>query len=112
MPLPAAATLRTSRILSAVGQLRLLGFVFAGLAQAASIAWPTNGQPLWWLQLASMAVLVGLLDRLRAEPGLAVGDNQPYCMDETDYTVPTHAYPARRPYVEMEVRQEDRKSVV
>lgn len=49
---------------------------------------------------------LAVLDRLRAEPGLAVGDNQPYRMDETDYTVPTHAYPARRPYVEMEVRQD------
>ncbi|MEJ1166643.1 apolipoprotein N-acyltransferase [Variovorax sp. CCNWLW186] len=67
MPLPAAATLRTSRIFSAVGLMRLLGFAFAGLAQAAAIAWPANGQPLWWLQLLSLAVLVGLLDRLRAE---------------------------------------------
>lgn len=67
MPLPAAATLRTSPTFSAVGLLRLLGFAFAGLAQAAAIAWPANGHPLWWLQLISLAVLVGLLDRLRAE---------------------------------------------
>ena len=67
MPLPAAATLRTSRIFSAVGLLRLLGFAFAGLAQAAAIAWPSNGRPLWWLQLISLAALVGLLDWLRAE---------------------------------------------
>ena len=33
----------------------------AGLAQAASLAWPGTGQPLWWLQLASMAVLAWLL---------------------------------------------------
>ncbi|MDR6212870.1 apolipoprotein N-acyltransferase [Paracidovorax wautersii] len=32
----------------------------AGLAQAASIAWPWNGQPLWWLQLLSLALLVRL----------------------------------------------------
>lgn len=49
---------------------------------------------------------LAVLERLRAEPGLVVGDNQPYHMDETDYTVPTHAYAARRPYVEMEVRQD------
>lgn len=67
MPLPAAATLRTSPAFSAVGLLRLLGFAFAGLAQAAAIAWPANGRPLWWLQLVSLAVLVGLLDWLRAE---------------------------------------------
>lgn len=33
----------------------------AGLAQAASLAWPWSGQPLWWLQLASMAVLAWLV---------------------------------------------------
>lgn len=48
--------------------LRALGFGLAGLAQAASIAWPWGGQPLWWLQLVSLAVLVWQLDALRA-PG-------------------------------------------
>ncbi len=67
MPLPAAATLRTSPVLSAVGLLRLLGFALAGLAQAAAIAWPSNGRPLWWLQLISLAALVGLLDWFRSE---------------------------------------------
>src|SRR3990167_8658921 len=33
----------------------------AGLAQAASLALPGSGQPVWWLQLASMAVLAALL---------------------------------------------------
>ena len=31
--------------------------LLAGLAQALSIAAPWNGQPLWWLQLAALAVL-------------------------------------------------------
>ncbi|MFY3383305.1 apolipoprotein N-acyltransferase [Paracidovorax sp. MALMAid1276] len=35
--------------------------VGAGLAQAASLAWPGSGQPLWWLQLASIAVLAWLV---------------------------------------------------
>jgi apolipoprotein N-acyltransferase len=35
----------------------------AGLLQAAALAWPGNGQPQWWLQLASLAVLAGLLQR-------------------------------------------------
>ena len=39
----------------------------AGLAQAGAIAWPGNGQPLWWLQLASLAVLVWQIDRIRAD---------------------------------------------
>lgn len=35
-----------------------------------------------------------------------VGDNEPYRMDRTDYTVPRHAYAAGRRYVELEVRQD------
>jgi apolipoprotein N-acyltransferase len=37
--------------------------VFAGIAQALSIAFPTNGEPLWWLQLLSLGVLAWLLQR-------------------------------------------------
>jgi apolipoprotein N-acyltransferase len=40
--------------------------VAAGLLQAAAVAWPGSGQPLWWLQLASLAALVGLV---RLAPG-------------------------------------------
>ncbi|MBV9860607.1 MAG: N-formylglutamate amidohydrolase [Alphaproteobacteria bacterium] len=48
-----------------------------------------------------------LLDLLRQEPGLAVGDNRPYSMsDETDYTVPVHAEPRGLPHVEIELRQD------
>lgn len=63
----AAAPLRAAPALSAVGLLRLSGFALAGLAQAASIAWPGSGRPLWWLQLLSLAALAGLLGWLRAE---------------------------------------------
>jgi apolipoprotein N-acyltransferase len=37
--------------------------LLAGYAQAVSIAAPWNGQPLWWLQILSLAALVMLLDR-------------------------------------------------
>lgn len=37
--------------------LPVLIAVLAGLAQAASLALPWNGQPQWWLQIASLAVL-------------------------------------------------------
>lgn len=47
-----------------------------------------------------------LLDVLREEADLTVGDNEPYRMDLIDYTIPRHAYPARRPYAEIEVRQD------
>lgn len=46
------------------------------------------------------------LDVLRSRGDLTVGDNEPYKMDGTDYTVPRHCYPAARPYVEFEVRQD------
>lgn len=46
------------------------------------------------------------LEILRRNPDLIVGDNQPYHMDDTDYTVPRHAYPQLRPYVEIEIRQD------
>ena len=35
----------------------------AGLAQAFSIASPWDGQPQWWLQLLSLAVLAGIVQR-------------------------------------------------
>ena len=49
---------------------------------------------------------LALLERLRAEPDLLVAGNEPYRMDETDYTVPRHAYPRGLRYVELEVRQD------
>ena len=52
------------------------------------------------------AFALAVLERLRAETGLTIGDNQPYDMDDTDYTVPRHAYPRALPYVELEVRQD------
>jgi predicted N-formylglutamate amidohydrolase len=48
-----------------------------------------------------------MLELLRAEPGLVVGENEPYAVsDETDYTVPVHAEPHRIPHLELEVRQD------
>ncbi|HWI80888.1 MAG TPA: apolipoprotein N-acyltransferase [Ramlibacter sp.] len=35
--------------------------LLAGAAQALSIAWPPSGEPLWWLQLLSLAVLAWLV---------------------------------------------------
>jgi predicted N-formylglutamate amidohydrolase len=46
------------------------------------------------------------LDVLRSRSDLTVGDNEPYRMSGIDYTVPRHCYPAMRPYVEFEVRQD------
>lgn len=47
-----------------------------------------------------------MLRLLAAEPGLVVGDNQPYAMDNVDYTIPRHAIARGLPYLELEVRQD------
>ena len=38
--------------------------------------------------------------------GHVIGDNEPYRMDEVDYTIPRHAFARGLPYVELEVRQD------
>ncbi len=55
---------------------------------------------------ANDALARAMLAVLRAEGDLVVGDNEPYAMDGIDYTVPRHAFAARLPYVEIEVRQD------
>lgn len=48
-----------------------------------------------------------LLDLLRAEGDLIVGDNAPYAVgDLSDYTVPVHAEPRGLAHVEIEIRQD------
>ncbi|KMS56128.1 N-formylglutamate amidohydrolase [Novosphingobium barchaimii LL02] len=47
-----------------------------------------------------------LLQELRREDGLNVGDNVPYAMDDTDYTVPLHAFTRSLRYTEIEIRQD------
>lgn len=51
------------------------------------------------------SLVAPMLAALRRDPGLVVGDNQPYAMAGLDYTVPRHAYPGL-PYLEVEVRQD------
>jgi predicted N-formylglutamate amidohydrolase len=53
-------------------------------------------------------IAVPLLDRLRAEPGLVVGDNEPYSgRHPADYTIDRHAESAGLPHVCVEVRQDE-----
>jgi len=48
-----------------------------------------------------------LLVLLRAEPGLVVGDNEPYSVsDATDYSIPVHAEQRGLLHVEIEIRQD------
>lgn len=52
------------------------------------------------------AYSLAVLDRLRDLGTFAVGDNEPYRMNTTDYTVPRHAFARALPYLELEVRQD------
>ncbi|GAN53221.1 N-formylglutamate amidohydrolase [Tanticharoenia sakaeratensis] len=48
-----------------------------------------------------------MLELLRAEGDLCVGDNEPYVLTDTsDYTVPLHAEARGLPYLEVEIRQD------
>ncbi len=48
-----------------------------------------------------------MLDVLRRDPALVVGDNEPYAVsDATDYTIVVHGEQRRIPHVELEVRQD------
>jgi predicted N-formylglutamate amidohydrolase len=48
-----------------------------------------------------------MLDLLRAEGDLAVGDNQPYAItDDSDYTIPVHGEGRGLDHVEIEIRQD------
>ena len=59
------------------------------------------------LHAGDSAFSLAALSRLRAELGEAlVGDNQPYRMDEVDFTVPAHAGPRGLDYLELETRQD------
>jgi predicted N-formylglutamate amidohydrolase len=48
-----------------------------------------------------------LAELLRSEPGLTVGENEPYRVsDLTDYTIPVHGERRGLPHVEIEIRQD------
>jgi len=48
-----------------------------------------------------------MMKRLAAQPGLVIGDNQPYDLDpEEDYTVPVHALSRGLPHLQVEFRQD------
>jgi len=59
------------------------------------------------LHLGDSAFSSAVLAALRAgEDAAAIGDNEPYRMDEVDFTVPHHAIGRGLDYVELEVRQD------
>ncbi len=72
--------------------------VFKGQSRAMQVGVLYNRDP----RLAEI-----MLDLLRAEGDLTVGDNAPYAVsDITDYGVPVHAERRGLPHVEIEIRQD------
>jgi predicted N-formylglutamate amidohydrolase len=47
-----------------------------------------------------------MLHALARRGDITVGDNEPYAMDDTDYTIPHHAISRALRYAEIEVRQD------
>ena len=98
--------------------------IAAGLARRDAAGMPTaivalhsftptmkGGEPRPWQvgilhDRGNLELSGAVLAELRREAEMCVGDNEPYRMDEIDYTIPYHAYPALRPCVEIEVRQD------
>jgi len=59
------------------------------------------------LHLGDSAFSSAMLAALRTgEDAAAIGDNEPYRMDEVDFTIPHHAIGRGLDYVELEVRQD------
>lgn len=59
---------------------------------------------LHWLGRTDFAK--AMLSTFQRENAICVGDNEPYSMDATDYSVPRHAIGNDLPYAELEVRQD------
>jgi len=71
------------------------------LAGAAARPWQIGV-----LHLGSSPASRALLEALASEPGLIVGDNEPYAMGEEDHTAPFHALAHGLDVLEIEVRQD------
>ncbi len=72
---------------------------FGGFPEALyQLQYPAKGDP----ELAQRVLAL-----LQAEPGLVVGDNEPYAVsDATDYSIPVHAEQRGLLHVEIEIRQD------
>ncbi|MEA3389859.1 N-formylglutamate amidohydrolase [Sphingobium sp. CCH11-B1] len=51
-------------------------------------------------------IAVAMLHALGQRGDIMIGDNEPYAMDDTDYTIPRHAISRALRYAEIEVRQD------
>jgi len=69
-----------------------------------SITRPWDIGILYWHGQTDIAV--AMLHALARRGDITVGDNEPYAMDDTDYTIPHHAISRALRYAEIEVRQD------
>jgi predicted N-formylglutamate amidohydrolase len=104
-----AAIAATIAARQAAGRATILLSLHSFTPVMDGIARPWDVGVLHWLGRTDFAQ--AMLDALRADAALTVGDNQPYRMDATDHTVPRHAFPhqlpdVEMPYAEIEVRQD------
>lgn len=97
-PAPAGSACVLSTRIPALIAIHSFTAVFGGLERPwhCGVLWDTDAR-----------LAVPLLAALRAEPGLVVGDNQPYSgRHPADYTVDTHGEQRGRAHVCIEVRQD------
>ena len=72
--------------------------VFKGEARAVEVG------VLYWRRTRLAEIM---LELLRAEPGLTVGENAPYALTkDSDYSIPFHAERRGLEHVEIEIRQD------
>ena len=90
-------------VAAAAGRLQALILVHSFTPVMGGVArrWTTGV-----LHHGASPLSTAMLDRLRAEPGQVVGDNEPYAFDSIDYTAPRHALANGLDYLEIEVRQD------
>jgi predicted N-formylglutamate amidohydrolase len=88
----------------AVGRETILISLHSFTPCLEGIARPWKIGILHWIGNAGFSL--AMLGALRLNAGLIVGDNEPYAMDATDYTVPFHAFPSALRYAEIEIRQD------
>lgn len=65
---------------------------------------PWDAGVLYWTGRAEFAK--SILSAFQSDRSMCVGDNLPYQMDATDYTIPFHAFPRSLLYAELEIRQD------
>ncbi|MDX3901782.1 MAG: N-formylglutamate amidohydrolase [Sphingobium sp.] len=96
-----AATLDTRQ---ARGQETILLSLHSFTPSMGGESRPWHAGVLYWRGDTGFALR--LLRALEQREDMVIGDNAPYRMDATDYTVPLHAFPRGCAYAEIEVRQD------